>query len=97
MTTLQAPLPEQAPLQPSNPPSATGVAVSDTGVCVSKDAVQLDSQSMPFGDDTTRPLPATLTVSCARVLDGGVSDLPALQASVTVKYATSAARMKAPP
>ena len=56
--TLQAPVPEQAPLHPVKVEPEDGVAVSVTEVPdVRADEVQVEPQDMPPTDDVTVPVP----------------------------------------
>jgi len=68
------------PLQPPKPDSRPGVAVKVTVVPLTKDAEQLDPQSIPAGLDVTAPLPRPVT-STVRVkrwrLNRAVTDLAA--------------------
>ncbi len=57
--TAQAPVPEQAPLQPEKTDPAAGVAVSVTVLPAANEALQLaPGQLMPAGEDATVPAPA---------------------------------------
>ena len=53
----QAPVPVQAPDQPANVEVASGVAVRVTTVPESKEAEQVEPQSMPAGAEVTAPPP----------------------------------------
>ena len=62
LTTQVGAVPEHTPPQPRNDEPASGVAVSVT--CVPRSYVPLHvvPQSMPDGDEVTRPFPARATV-----------------------------------
>jgi hypothetical protein len=63
--TVQVPVPEQAPLQPTKAEEPVGVAVRTTEVPWMNVAVQVPGQAMPPRSEVTVPVPvpATLTVS----------------------------------
>src|SRR5262245_16968694 len=56
IATVQVPLPEQAPDQPTNVDPAAAVAVSFTGTAP-KGAEHVPPQLIPFGLDVTEPVP----------------------------------------
>lgn len=60
MVTVQVPVPEQAPLQPTKTELAVGVAVRVTWVPASKVAEQVAPQLIPAGEEMTVPLPVPL-------------------------------------
>jgi len=55
--TVQAPVPEHAPVQPVKIESEVGVAASETEVPALKFSTQVLPQDMPAGVDVTVPLP----------------------------------------
>ena len=57
IVTAQAPVPGQAPLHPANVEAPSGVAVSDTTVPGSNEALQVTPQLIPAGTDVTVPPP----------------------------------------
>jgi hypothetical protein len=57
MVTVQAPVPEQSPLQPVKVEPADGVGVSVTIVFLVKDFVHVAPQSIPAGELVTVPVP----------------------------------------
>ena len=63
--TVQAPVPEHAPLQPANAEFLAGVAPKVTTVPALKAALHVVAQSIPAGLDFTvpKPVPASVTVS----------------------------------
>ena len=61
--TVQPPVPEHAPPQPSKVNPAVGVAVSVTTVPRGKVVEQLDGQSIAYGALRTNPAPSGLTVT----------------------------------
>jgi len=65
MVTAQAPVPEQAPLQPEKVEPAAGVAVRVTAVPAAKLAPQVVPQVRAAGEEVTVPVPvpAGVTVS----------------------------------
>src|SRR5437016_3870002 len=60
IVTVQAPVPEQAPDQPVNCESGSGVAVRFTFVPGAKPAEQLEPQLIPLGLLVTVPVPDPL-------------------------------------
>jgi hypothetical protein len=56
-------VPLHAPPHPENAEPGAGVAVSVTDVSPANDAVQVDPQLMPAGDEVTVPLPDLLMAS----------------------------------
>src|SRR5256885_7866685 len=60
-TTTQAPVPEQAPVQPVKFDPTAAFAPSDTAVLSLKDAVQTVPQSIPGGFEVIAPLPESVT------------------------------------
>jgi hypothetical protein len=62
-TEVVAALPEALPPQVANALPAPGIAVRVTDRPEGKDPVQVPGQLMPAGEETTLPLPLTLTVS----------------------------------
>jgi hypothetical protein len=67
MTTVQGPVPLQAPLHPAKVAPPKGAAVSVTGLPIGKLAKQLPPQSIPLGSLVTvpAPVPDLLTVKRA--------------------------------
>src|SRR5690348_3516023 len=72
-STVQAPEPEQAPLQPVNCDPSLGVAVRVTEVPVANVALQVLPQSIPDGELVTLPAwsPARVTLRFKGVVGGG--------------------------
>lgn len=68
IATEQAPVPEQAPLQPAKVDPVAAAAVNVTAVRERYVAEQLPGQLIPVGVDLTEPVPepATVTVSVWR-------------------------------
>ena len=63
MSTTQAPVPVQAPLQPVNTLSTPGAALSWTSVPCANDALQVAPQLMPAGVLVTVPVPPPVAVA----------------------------------
>src|SRR5689334_3635228 len=72
---VQAPVPEQPPLQPANVAPEAAAAVSVTELPALKRPEQGGAQSMPEGEDVTVPLPMPCLLTCTMTV----------RASVTVK------------
>src|SRR5699024_1319742 len=62
MVTLQAPLPEHAPVQPEKTEPALGSGVRPTLAPSENSPVQSSGHAMPEGTDVTEPLPVMFTV-----------------------------------
>src|SRR5581483_9191021 len=85
--TLQAPVPEQAPLQARKREPVLGEAVSCTTVPPAKLALQVRPQVIPDGELVTVPLPvpANVTVKATPALEKvAVTELAALTVTVQV-------------
>lgn len=65
ITTVQAPLPLQAPPQPPNVPPPVAVAVSVTELPLTKLPLHVAPQLIPAGVLVTVPLPVLVTVRSA--------------------------------
>jgi hypothetical protein len=63
IVTVQAPVPEQAPLQPVKLEPVAAVAVRVTEVPEVTDALQVEPQFTPVGLDVTVPEPVPLLVT----------------------------------
>lgn len=77
---MQAPVPEQAPLQPVNSEPVSGLAESATLLPTGKAAEQLLPQSIPAGSDVTLPAPEpvrlTLRFCCSMRSPDVMTPLP---------------------
>jgi hypothetical protein len=71
LTTHVRPVPEHTPPHPRNDEPGSGVAVRVTCVPRSNGALHAPPQSMPEGDEVTRPFPARATVRSWRGGGGG--------------------------
>src|SRR5690242_7271259 len=61
LSTTHVLVPLHAPVQPTNVPPASGVAVSVTIEFSGKPCVHVVPQFMPAGEDVTVPVPSTIT------------------------------------
>jgi hypothetical protein len=87
IVTLQLPVPVHAPLQPVKVELASGVAMRVTTVPVSNDALQVDPQAIPVGEEAMvpPPVPALPTVRAYWILvNVAVTDAAAL--IITVQF-----------
>src|SRR5467141_1813055 len=84
---VHPPAPLQSVPQPAKPEPLAGAGVSVTVVPEAKSALQVeDSQSIPAGEDVTRPFPWTTTVSRCWPCGGGVA---AANVALTSRSASS--------
>jgi hypothetical protein len=74
IVTTQAPVPEQAPLQPANEEPAAGEALRVTDVPGVKDCEQVAPQLMPAGALVTVPEPLPLLVTDKVIVVAPVAD-----------------------
>jgi hypothetical protein len=88
IVTWQAPVPEQAPLQPANTEPVPGVAVSVTTAALSNDVPHAVPQSTPFTLAATVPFPppVSLTVSANRAAGAGSKAAVTLRARLMVTW-----------
>ncbi len=83
IVTLQAPLPEQAPVQPSNTNPSPGAGVSPTVEPSSNAAAHVSGHEIPDGSDATEPSPVTFTV---KVCVTGSTAVQSLVAEATASH-----------
>src|SRR5690349_6209557 len=86
IVTLQAPGPVQAPDQPAKVEPEAGVAFSVTSVSASKEALQVEPQSIPVGELVTVPcpVPTLLTLSVRDSGSGSRSKLALISRSSVI-------------
>jgi hypothetical protein len=82
IVTTQLSKPLQAPLQPSKPEPAAGVAVSVTWVPGATLMLHVDGQLIPAGELATAPLPVTLTDNVTSCKNVAVTDSAAFIVTV---------------
>src|SRR5258706_3908322 len=85
MVTVQAPVPEHAPVQPVKVEPAVGVGVSVTIVPWLKLALQVAPQLMPAGVLATVPVPVPLRVTLSANGGGGAGPLLKFAVAVTAE------------
>src|SRR2546423_5672730 len=68
---LQPPPPLHAPPQPTKLELPSGIAVSEMLVPVATDMLQTAGQSIPAGDEVTRPEPLPIGTTSMRAMPGG--------------------------
>src|SRR5438105_9828936 len=94
---LQPPPPLHAPPQPTKLELPSGIAVSEMLVPVATDMLQTAGQSIPAGDEVTRPEPLPIGTTSMRAMPGGgVEKFAVTSRSTSMVREQSAAPEQAP-
>src|SRR5947209_4815193 len=94
---LQPPPPLHAPPQPTKVELPSGIAVSEMLVPAARGMLQTAGQSIPAGDEVTRPEPLPIGTTSMRAMPGGGVEKSAVTSRSTSMLRTPSAVPEQPP